>query len=453
MSILQGTIPSDWDGEYCRYAVCWPNSPQWLAILRGVLVLPSRGRFWDEHTGNILEAQEVIRQTYDQNLHLKEVLMACGDEGLASIAISLNKIASAMLATSGGCCERGGSGGAPETDPPFVETPETNPDVDPPPNGFDTWEDFFNQKCSVAYDIVANLQADLATMASMSWGSAALEAITAALVVLLITPVVGAAIIALVGLLATVGAVIVLTTALDIINQNTEDLICELFNGTDSQSSRSLFLGKFGDLVDSGVADPVSNFAIKTLMSYLLGPSATNRLYEKDLTRIWALQDCLICETCQEGVDFLYDANLGGWGLISQSCNSGEDFPSHASAVVAWNAASGGSMRMTANAASPITVCTAESPAINEVVLPGHQIVFQFQNGPNPAFLRVRINTDLHCDVLNAVFEIPANNTDEVTFPLTIWETETIETIQIYVANSVNQSITFDVMKVQFNCA
>src|SRR3989304_9661396 len=115
----QGTIPSDWEGEYCRYAVCWPNSPQWLAVLRGVLALPASGRFWDGHTGTITEAQQVIVETYDTNLHLGEVIMACNDSFLGNIATALEHIAQGMAAqaqaitvTSGGGCGPPGSGGA-----------------------------------------------------------------------------------------------------------------------------------------------------------------------------------------------------------------------------------------------------------------------------------------------------------------------------------------------------
>jgi len=295
MDITQGTIPSDWTGEYCCYAVLWPSSPQWLAVLRGVLALPGKGRFWDEHTGNIIEAQSVIKQTYDNNLHLEEVIMACNDPNLAGIATALTKIALALDKQGQNCCDNKGSAGAGEQPPPFVETPETDPNVDPPPNGFETWEEFFSQKCAIAFNIIENLERDLTSMSSIAWGSLALEAITAALLTLLVTPIPLAALIALITLLASVSAVVILSTALSIINDNEEDLICELYNGTDSQSSRSMFLSKFNDFVDIGVADPVENFLVKTVIDYMVSSQVTNRLYEKDLSRIWTAQDCSSC--------------------------------------------------------------------------------------------------------------------------------------------------------------
>jgi len=302
MSILQGTIPDDWQGDYCCYAVEWPSSPQWLAILRGVLVLPSRGRFWDENTGNIIDAQNVIRATYDNNLHLEEVIMSCNDPGLAQIAIALTKIADSMAANGSNCCDGGGSGGAGSVEPPFNEFPENDPETDPPPDGFDTWEEFYAQKCAIAWDIVEKLALDLGNMSILAWGSAGSEALTAEILIILVTPVPPAAIIAAVLLLLTAGAIIILSTALSIINDNVEELTCELYNGIDSSSSRALFLSKFNDLVDAGVADPVSAFAIKTVISYMVGASVTNRLYVKDTARNYLARDCQgcveICSTC-----------------------------------------------------------------------------------------------------------------------------------------------------------
>lgn len=295
MSILQGTIPSDWTGDYCRYAVCWPNSPQWEAVLRGVLVLPSRGRFWDEHTGNIIEAQDIIRQTYEQNLHLKGIIMACDDPGLAEIATALQLIAAAMAAQGKSCCDGGGSAGAPANEPPFDPFEEVDPGIEPPPDGFDSWEQFYEQKCAIAWDIIHKLESDLGTLAVIEWGSAGAEAITASLLIILVTPLPAAAVIALVFFLLTVAAVVIVATALTIILDNEEDLVCELYNGISSESSRSNFMSKFNDLVASGVSDPVEQYAVSALTSYMVSSTVTNRLYIRHPTIMYPPEDCQGC--------------------------------------------------------------------------------------------------------------------------------------------------------------
>lgn len=299
MSILQGTIPDDWQGDYCCYAVEWPDSPQWLAILRGVLVLPSRGRFWDENTGSVISACDVIRQTYDNNLHLEGVIMACNDPGLAQIAIALNEIAASMRANGSSCCDGGGAGGAPANEPPFDPTEEVDPGTDPPPDGFDSWEEFYANKCSVAFAIISKLEGDLGTLAVIQWGSAGAEAITASLLILLVTPIPAAAVIALVFFLLTVSAVVISTTALSIVVDNEEALICALYSGTSSQSSRDLFLAEFDGLATAAIADPVERFAVETLIRYMIGAAATNQLYAAQTTLILAEQDCQFChDTC-----------------------------------------------------------------------------------------------------------------------------------------------------------
>lgn len=291
----QGNIPDDWEGEYCRFAVCWPNSPQWLAVLRGVLTIPARGRFWDKHTGSILNAQSVIRETFDSNLHLEESLMSCND---SSIGEALAKIAAALATQSANaCCDRRGSGGAPTIAPPFNPIIPGNPDIDEPPAGFESWEEFNAQKCSIAWNIVETLEQDLGEMAIMVFGGTSLSGLAALLAIAFATPIPFDDIVAIAGLLLTVVAEIIITTTLSLVNDNEEELVCELYNGQSSSDSRSLYLAKFGELVASGVSDPIEAFAINSLMAYMLGSAVTNRLYEKDLTRIWAARDCEDCQS------------------------------------------------------------------------------------------------------------------------------------------------------------
>src|SRR4030066_1374170 len=73
-------IPDDWNGEdTCTWAVCWPSRPQWKAILFGLLSSPSKGRYWDEATGNIRFTQATFLPFYNQNFNLSEVIMSCNE--------------------------------------------------------------------------------------------------------------------------------------------------------------------------------------------------------------------------------------------------------------------------------------------------------------------------------------------------------------------------------------
>lgn len=77
---MKHAIPTDWDGQtFCRFAICWPDSPLWRALLRGLVTEPARGFFWDEKTGYIKGVLADFRQTMDYNLQLERVIMSCQD--------------------------------------------------------------------------------------------------------------------------------------------------------------------------------------------------------------------------------------------------------------------------------------------------------------------------------------------------------------------------------------
>lgn len=66
-------IPNDWDGvSYCCHIVEWPDSPKWRYLLKGLLLSPSHGRFWDESTGTVTDAQAIGLDIYDRNCIFQE---------------------------------------------------------------------------------------------------------------------------------------------------------------------------------------------------------------------------------------------------------------------------------------------------------------------------------------------------------------------------------------------
>lgn len=80
-------IPTDWNGEdWTCIPVEWPNSIEWLALLRGFVGTPARGRFWDERTGSILDAQAIGLDIEERNN-----IVACDD-----IVIALQGIQAAV---------------------------------------------------------------------------------------------------------------------------------------------------------------------------------------------------------------------------------------------------------------------------------------------------------------------------------------------------------------------
>lgn len=73
---MQAPIPDDWinDAWVC-YALQWPDSTKWLAILNGLLSNPRQGRFWNAQSGSIKDAQAVGADIWYRN----QPLVSCAD--------------------------------------------------------------------------------------------------------------------------------------------------------------------------------------------------------------------------------------------------------------------------------------------------------------------------------------------------------------------------------------
>jgi len=83
-------IPTDWDGEdWACIILEWPNSPEWLTILQGLVTIPARGRWWDERTGQVTEVQKIGFEIDGRN-----DIMSCQDliDQLAIIATAIQSI-------------------------------------------------------------------------------------------------------------------------------------------------------------------------------------------------------------------------------------------------------------------------------------------------------------------------------------------------------------------------
>lgn len=71
-------IPQDWNGdEWECIEIQWPRSVLWRALLLGLLSYPMRGRYWDERTGQVTDAQDTGREIWYKNTPL----VSCRDAG------------------------------------------------------------------------------------------------------------------------------------------------------------------------------------------------------------------------------------------------------------------------------------------------------------------------------------------------------------------------------------
>lgn len=111
-------IPNDWNNEeWGCFIVRWPDSPQWRAILRGLLYQQTRGRLWDENTGTITDVQKIGYEIFNKNVPLTRCDRLKGPEtpqddtgysqseieGLAGILCGESEIAELEYLMNGPC--------------------------------------------------------------------------------------------------------------------------------------------------------------------------------------------------------------------------------------------------------------------------------------------------------------------------------------------------------------
>ncbi len=75
-------IPNDWDGESWECVqILWPNSPQFWGLLNGLLTLMTRGRYWEENTGSIIDMQAIAWEIFNANYPYTN----CNDEPIPPV--------------------------------------------------------------------------------------------------------------------------------------------------------------------------------------------------------------------------------------------------------------------------------------------------------------------------------------------------------------------------------
>lgn len=303
----QGKIPDDWEnGEYCRYAVCWPNSPQWLAILRGVLAFPARGRFWDKNTGIITIAQNIIKNAYDENLHLKEVIMACGDNGLQEIAAAIR------AAGANNCCGEtvptNGGISVVVTTPNNVEIviygnepPGSLPFGEVPPDYPGTLAEYDADRCRTAAGIIDGVVSTLKNFSYINWVIANLSivvvigAVAGAIIVpqVLIPIIIAAA----VGHVGIAGA---MRSLADGIAADKDNLVCIMMQNESTKDIIAIIADAIDVIIAAIPATGGIAIALKTLALVLFNATTINQL----MTLQQGAGEPYDCSGCSEWTNF-----------------------------------------------------------------------------------------------------------------------------------------------------
>lgn len=323
-------IPQDWDGTaWCRYAICWPSSEEWLAILRGFVTLPQRGRTWDERTGSILGVQEVGREITAQNLPLREVIMACGDAGLSDIAIAIQALATATNRMAElQCCSdlqidiHGGvqgqiTQGSGEIIPIYgSQPPQDMPSGEFPPE-YPNEEAYLLDKCRKANMIADGFIASLQNIAAFG-------TFNAISLVVLITGAIAFGIIfppsiipmAITVLMILTGSLVLVAQLASLLIENREEVVCILYEG----DSAEVIIDRLADLIDILITGiPAAGkiaWALKSLFLFLANTDTLNQLFGGVPGQGYPDADCSGCgSSCELGFNTIQGTPTGSGDL------------------------------------------------------------------------------------------------------------------------------------------
>lgn len=293
-------IPADWDEvSWCSFTVCWPESQLWRGLLMGLITSPMRGRFWDEKTGTITDAQDVGREIMDLNPRLEENCMSCtqAEELTAALiaAIAASSGGSASCATGAGCA------GATEPPPSQVDPGLPGEQVGDPPDNFDTWQDYEDYKCAVATYIVEGLQVDLAWAETINLVGLTVTGLAAAL----LTPVPFDDVAAILAFFIALSAQGVFLTAIQAaqsaVADDFEDLVCALYHSANAADAKS----KWAIAVDNAIDGETGAFwagILKAMLKSWVTYAPINDLFEENipLRNTLPAGDCSGCGNCPQ---------------------------------------------------------------------------------------------------------------------------------------------------------
>jgi hypothetical protein len=283
---------------------------------------------WVDSEERILRDNGRVTDLYlanDYIAELEEKLMSsCGSEiraGLEAVAAGIMALAQKP------CCNdqtviniyQGTSPGGNQiygTQPPSAgNTSGLDPATDPPPEGYDTWEEYYTDKCQKANYVADSL---ISTITNISFLSVVNEIGLAAL---LIAAAVGAVVLPIAAIPVIVGLLLANSTliaALGLVgsymSDHREDLVCGLFLSENSGDAVDVFAGFIDEALAAVVVATELHPAIRTIALIIASTDAINKLWDATVKVEYANADCSGCDTSQSCADFsAYDhGNITG---------------------------------------------------------------------------------------------------------------------------------------------
>ena len=336
--------PTGFDGLFCLSPATWRLS---YNLVLGYGRWRSRYFITDIDTGQPLTIEdEEFDQVIDMvDIALQELTMPCDlgptlealgqmitELGQLTLQVSLNS------GNNGNCgCPPGGIGDLPPDPAPDQNDPGGE---DPPPDGFDTWEDYLDYKCRAANKIVDDLIASTGNLGSLSGVVGAIQAVL--LASFLNTSLLGGVLAGVMALgfseFAAAGIIIAALVALIVgsagglvwfsalannMDENKEDLICALYIaqsvGAAQEAWSNFIIARIGDASGQWDGEPASGLissTMETVLGALNNLTIINLLFQLDET-IAAYEASFDCSACGTTHEFPWEfATNGGSGTF-----------------------------------------------------------------------------------------------------------------------------------------
>lgn len=325
---MQMPIPTDWNNEdCCRFSVSWPNTPQWKAILFGLISQPSQGRFWDIKTGNIRDTQASFLPFYEANFDLPEVFMACNDtqmaDALNNISVQLGRLADSQCCSDLQIDAAGGFQGT-VTSPLGVVTPISGsvpPESVTPgefPEGFDDLESYLLSKCQTANAIADGVLGALRALSNLTivqFTLATIGVILGFVGAIIFPPAAFPTLFIALGILG--GVTGLLFAMAELLEENRDEFVCILYEGDGSASIISVLSDFLDGLIELVTTTGPFAAALKVVVLTLLNSDTLNQLFSSAAAQAYGSADCSGCAACENITWDFEDNNVAGWEAVS----------------------------------------------------------------------------------------------------------------------------------------
>lgn len=263
------------------------------------LAKPVYGDYWELSTDE--ELSEFIQACHELDSKIGVRNVDCINSGLTEIANAVKEAFGQIAISMANCCDHGsGSGGQGTTAPPINPTEINEPGAGDPPSGFDSWEQWYANKCSVAADIVQTMIGDVGRMSTVNLIGVTLVSAAAGLVPVILSPIPFDDILVIAGLLVVAigfgGAM--LSSIKAVLENNEDELVCVLYNSTSSASAKAEFVAKYFQFWDDDGHSSIFSVSASGIINSFLNPANTNRLFTLETGRTLPEHDCSGCTTC-----------------------------------------------------------------------------------------------------------------------------------------------------------